>query len=294
MGRLPRPIMTNIYVSTTCIPGVQPLAARLAAYHSHGLHAIELGQGVTVDEESLARLPAMDGQFLVHNYFPPPPESFVLNLASKDERIRQQSMALVLEALDWTARLNAPFYSVHAGFITDPISFGTSSYIFPTPGSPHEAERAGQRYRAALELALERAGQLGVGLIIENNNVTPELRGKLLLQSTDEFLALFRDLPAPHLGVMLDTGHLNIAAHTLGFDRLEFVDRLAAHIRAFQISDNDGTADWGRPVQAGSWVLDVLRRPEFAGLAVVVEAHFKTIETLSQYVTWLRTEIDNE
>lgn len=284
--------MTHIYVSTTCIPGVQPLASRLAAYHRYGLHAVELGQGVTVDEESLARLPAMGGQFLVHNYFPPPAESFVLNLASKDERIRQQSLELVLEALAWTARLNAPFYSVHAGFITDPLSFGTTSYVFPMPDLPDEAERALQRYRATLETALERARQLGVGIIIENNNVTPELRGKLLLQSADEFLALFRDLPAPHLGIMLDTGHLNIAARTLGFDRLDFVDRLATYIRAFQISDNDGAADWGQPVRAGSWVLDVLRRPEFTGLPVVVEAHFETLDDLSAYVSWLRAELD--
>jgi sugar phosphate isomerase/epimerase len=236
----------------------------------------------------------MECQFLVHNYFPPPTEPFVLNLASGDKGIRRRSLDLVSEALALTARLGAPFYSVHAGFVTDPTSFGATSFVFPMPASPNEAQSAMGRFTRALEIALNCAQRFGVQLLVENNVCSPEQRGKLLLQTAEEYLSLFRALRSPYLGVLLDTGHLNVTAHTLGFDRISFVDKVAPYIRAFHIHDNDGSADTHQPVKPGSWVLDVLGRPEFAGLPIVVETRFEAVTDLRRYVDWLRTELGRE
>ena len=285
----------SIFVSTVCLPGVQPITSRISLYRSHGLNAIELGAGVSVDKDSLSQVAEMECQFLVHNYFPPPSEPFVLNLASgSDGGIRQRSLELVFRALAWTARLGAPFYSVHAGFITDPTSFGKTSFVFPIPASPDEAQFALHRFTTALEIAVDRAQHLGVQILVENNVCSPELRGKLLLQSADEFLELFRVLHSPHLGMLLDTGHLNVTAHTLGFDRMVFVDRVAPYVRALHVHDNDGTADTHQPIQPGSWVFNVLHRPEFAGLPIVVEARFETVADLRRHVDWLKTELGRE
>lgn len=270
------------------------MLSRISLYRSHGLDAIELGAGVSADKDSLSQVVGMECRFLVHNYFPPLPNPFVLNLASGDDGIRQRSLDLVTEALALTARLGGPFYSVHAGFITDPTSFGTTSFIFPMPTSPHEAEFAMDRFTTALEVAVDRAQHLGVQLLLENNVCSLELTGKLLLHTADEFLTLFGALPSPHLGVLVDTGHLNVTAHTIGFDRMNFVDQVAPYVRAFHVHDNDGTADTHQPVRAGSWVLDVLRRPEFAGLPIVVEARCETVAHLRQHVDWLKRELGHE
>jgi len=283
-----------IFVSTACLPGVQPITSRISLYRSHGLDAIELGAGVSADKDSLSQVAEMKCRFLVHNYFPPPPDPFVLNLASGDAGIRQRSLDLVTEALALSARLAAPFYSVHAGFSTDPTSFGTTSFVFPMPASPDEAQLAIDRFIAALEIALDRAQHFGVQLLVENNVCPHELRGKLLLQTVDEFLALFRVLPSPHLGMLLDTGHLNVTANTLGFDRIAFVEKVASYVRAFHVHDNDGIADTHQPAQPGSWVLDVLRRPEFADLPIVVEAKFKTVSDIRRHVEWLKGELGRE
>jgi sugar phosphate isomerase/epimerase len=277
----------RVFVSTACLPGIQPVTSRISLYRSHGLDAIELGAGVSADKDSLSQVTGMGCQFLVHNYFPPPPSPFVLNLASGDTGVRKQSLDFVSEALALAARLNAPFYSVHAGFITDPTSFGTTSFVFPTPALPDEAQSAMDRFTTALEIALDHAQHFGVQLLVENNACSPELCGKLLLQTADEFLTLFRVLSSLDLGVLLDTGHLNVTAHTLGFERMTFVDQIAPYIRAFHVHDNDGTADTHQPVQPGSWVLDVLRRPEFAGLPIVVEARFRSVTDLRTHADWL-------
>ena len=284
----------SIFVSTVCLPGVQPITSRISLFRSHGLNAIELGAGVSVDKDSLSQVAEMDCQFLVHNYFPPPSEPFALNLASGDDGIRQRSLELVFRALVWTARLGAPFYSVHAGFITDPTSFGKTSFVFPMPASPDEAQFALHRFTTALEIAVDRAQHLGVQLLVENNVCSRELRGKLLLQTVDEFLELFRVLPSPHLGMLLDTGHLNVTANTLGFDRMTFVGQVAPYVRALHVHDNDGMADTHKPIQPGSWVLDVLHQPEFAGLPIVVEAKFGDVTDLRRHVDWLKDELESK
>jgi sugar phosphate isomerase/epimerase len=284
----------SIFVSTACLVGVEPIISRISLYRSYGLNAIELGTGVSVDDNNLARVSGSDCQFLVHNYFPPPPKPFVLNLASSDENIRRRSLELVFKALALTVRLGAPFYSVHAGFITDPTSSGTTSFIFPMPASPDVEQQAMKRFVEAIKIALDHAERFGVQLLIENNVCSRELRGKLLLQDADEFLALFKALPSLHLGILLDTGHLNVTAHTFGFDRFSFVDQVAPHIRAFHVSDNDGTVDSGQPVRAGSWVLDVLHRAEFRDLPIIIEAKFKSAVELRQHVNWLRAELGRE
>jgi len=282
-----------IFVSTACLPGVQPLASRLMLYCGYGLNGVELGGNVSVNEVNFSEIAKMDFQFLVHNYFPPPADPFVLNLASADSRIRDRSLHFVRDAISLTARLGAPFYSVHAGFITDPTGFGSTGFIFPRPSSPNAAQEAMRRFITSLKTVVEHAGQLGIGLLVENNVCPEELRGKLLLQTSEEFLKLFRPLPSPQLGILLDTGHLNVSAHTLDLDRVAFVDQVAPYVRAFHVHDNDGTADTHQPVCAGSWVLDVLRRPEFGNLPIVVEAKFDTIDDLCRHVDWLKDELQS-
>jgi sugar phosphate isomerase/epimerase len=226
---------------------------------------------------------------LVHNYFPPPPEPFVLNLASADAATRARSLELVLNALELTARLGAPFYSVHAGFITDPTGFGTTSFIFPMPESPREGQAAFQRFVASLHEALNHARRLGVRLLVENNVCSPELRGKLLLQTAAEYSELFQALPDEHLGILLDTGHLNVSAHTLGFDRMAFVEQVAPHVGALHLHDNDGTADTHQPITETSWVQDVLRHLADQHVPLIIEARFAEAASVRQHADWLRS-----
>ena len=121
----------TIFVSTACLSELQTIDSRITLYKRHGLDAIELGAGISSNEIIPSQISKMECQFLVHNYFPPPVDPFVLNLASSNTNILQRSMDFVSEAIALTASLNAQFYSVHAGFITDPTSFENNSFVFP-------------------------------------------------------------------------------------------------------------------------------------------------------------------
>jgi len=280
-----------IYVSTSCLPGTEWIFDRLRRLHDFGLTAVELGQHIVVKEGDLVRLCTMQGSFLIHNYFPSPPKPFVLNLASGDPVILQRSLELASKAINLAACLRAPIYSVHAGFVTDP-AIGPDGFEFPAPGSPEEASLALRRFLASLESLLKQAERLHVQLLVENNVCTRNLQGKLLLQTAEEFLDLFRAIRSPSLGVLLDTGHLNITAQTLDFDPVWFTDQLAPYIRAFHVHYNDGTTDSHHPVQPGSWVLEVLQKPDFAKLPVIIEARFETVAALRHHVNWLRAILD--
>lgn len=282
-----------IFVSTACLSGSQSIDSRVALYVEHGLNNIELGAGISSHKIIPSQISKMGCQFLVHNYFPPPIDPFVLNLASSNTNIRQRSMDFVFDAIALTASLNAQFYSVHAGFITDPISFENNSFVLPKPSSPDAPRCALKHFNTALEVGIDYAKKNGVDFLVENNLCTTALRGKLLLQTADEFLELFDKLKSKNLGILLDTGHLNVTAHTFGFDPMSFVDKVASHIRAFHVHINDGIVDAHQPIQPESWVLDVLRKPEFTGLPIIVEAKFKSMIELCQHVNWLKEELED-
>jgi sugar phosphate isomerase/epimerase len=270
--------MSKIYVSTACLPGSEPLDARIARYAAAGLSAVEFGAGITVAGE----LP--QGDYLIHNYFPPPKESFVLNLASQDESTRARSIDLARNGLALSARMGALFYSVHAGFITDPVGFGTTSFIFPMPQSQQEVEAAWETFLASVALLIAEAERLGVGLLIENNVCPIDLKGKLLLQTPDEFLALFARIRSPRLGILLDTGHLRVSATTYGLDPSACVTKLAAHIRAFHLHDNDGHSDLHLPAERESWAVMAIQSRAFQDYPVVVEARHESAADLARYV----------
>ncbi len=280
-----------LYVSTACFGETEPLKVRLDQFRRHGLEYVELGGSVTCDSTDLQSLADSGGAFLLHNYFPPPATPFVLNLASGDDGIRGRSVTFARNAIDLCARLGSPFYSVHAGFVTDPIGREASGFALPAPESPAERTRALVRFEAAIDDVLAHARSLGVGLLIENNVCRPTLRGKLLLESAEDCRALFGQRPPDGLGLLLDTGHLNVTASTYGFDRHAFMDAVAPYIGAFHVHDNDGRDDWHEPVRSGSWVLDALRAIRRPGTPVVVEAKFESVLALKQQVMWLAEEL---
>jgi sugar phosphate isomerase/epimerase len=268
-----------IHASTACV-GTRDLWETLDAYRAAGLTAVELGATRIDDVSDLAqRLRDTGLDFAVHNYFPPPREPFVLNLASPDDGIRRRSLELARNAIDLCADIDAPFYSVHAGFVLDPVGRDGDGFAFADP-EPGAADVALDRYADAYAQLSRHGGERGVAVLVENNVCTPSLRGKLLLQTTDEFAELRRRVP--ETAILVDTGHLNVSARTFGFDPTEFVEALGPAIGGWHLHANDGSADTHDPAAPGWWAIEML------GTApVVVEARFETVEELADYVAWL-------
>lgn len=219
---------------------------------------------------------------LIHNYFPPPPQPFVLNLAATDPGIRRATLAHCEAALDLCARKGVPFYSVHAGFAMNllPAHLGRPETQAALDDGcsipPDDAERA---FVAAVREVAAMATAKGLRLLLENNVLTPVQvqAGKsrtLLMTSPRDCARMLGEIDHPAVGLLLDTGHANVAATALGFEPDDFFVTCEAYIEALHLSDNDGLRDANGPFRADSWFAPHLKNR--GHLSMVIEVYHLT------------------
>jgi len=277
------------FASTACLSGGHAsLEDLLDTYRDAGLRAVELGFSPPPAGPFPECLRARDQQFVIHNYFPAPRDSFLLNLAAQDRDTRDRSIALCKSAIDLSALCGAPFYSVHGGFCADITPSSLGGRLQSTVLWDRE-----QCYRTYVQTFCELsqyASDRGVDLLVEPNvvpstNLTAGRNQLALLSDTPELLRFVQDTDGA--GILLDTGHLRVTAQTLGFDRNEFVNALLPFIKAVHVHDNDGITDSHTPMADGSWVLPMLRCLAARGVPMIVEARFSSVSDLASHVSWL-------
>ena len=271
-----------IYVSTGAflsryVPDVVTMAETL------GLTHLELSSGCDSFPDLAALTKILQESsltFSVHNYFPPPPIPFVLNLGALDPETLASSRDHVRRCIDLTKTLGGSYYSVHSAF-----ALNLSPQLLGRPQAQSEfARRSGPLDRDAvratfvesLKLLCAEAASKGILLIVENNVVSPlQVRANRsdlpLMVDADEIESILDEVAAPNLGLLLDVAHARVAGNALGFDAARLVERLAHHIRLIHISNDDGVEDRNLPVREDSWFW-----PAIAPLAdrdIVIEAY---------------------
>lgn len=209
---------------------------------------------------------------MLHNYFPPPEDPFVLNLASADEEIARRSRDMVTRALNLSAEFGASHYAVHSGYCLDPQ--------VTSLGRPLQGSIRGTRQRA-LDCLMENlltlgrhARELGVRLLVENHvlaafNLESFGENPLLMADPDEIDLVLGEL-AGNVGLLLDVGHLKVSSCTLGFGLEDAMARLLPLSEGFHLSDNGGMADDHLTFGSDAWFLPYLvSRKDF----MTVEVH---------------------
>ena len=265
-----------ILVSTSSIRAAAlPDLVRLA--RENGLPGLELNVVPDFHPAHLESLVADRGSLpvTVHNYFPPPEEPFILNLASLDQEVRDQSLDHCRRAIDLSARLGAGFFSAHAGFTYDlpPSCLGRPVIqaelpmrLFNDPDRCREVMA-----QSARTLARYGAGQ-GVRFLIENN-VSAAAVGRtgprlFLGLTAQDLLQLVEEVAHPNFGLLVDVGHLNVSAQALDFNRHEFIDLVGPCISAWHLSRNDGLTDRHEPLRGDEWFLPRLKEVKALGLTL--------------------------
>lgn len=212
----------RIYISSSCsrkrsvFDAVEELAAA-------GFSHIELSGGNDFDDYSQVALLEMRQKlgltFLIHNYFPPQPESFVLNLASSDRTTRSRCLRLIREALSLSAALGQTHYGVHAGYSRemsiardgDGVFIGAAAIVDPRSAQEEFIEKILAELPAGLRLA------------VENAFPKPDDTHLSLMATPDDILYFFERFVNPAPGLLLDLGHLGVSAHILQFDKYKFL-----------------------------------------------------------------------
>ncbi len=265
-----------LYVSTNCFPDRSPDGILTAVRQGGWTHVEFSGTRASAGEAiSLCRLLRSQGvEVLLHNYFPPPDEPFVLNLASLDPELLRRSRRHCEEAILLSAELGAPFFAAHAGFAADlpPSLLGDAEGLqrfHRESGGLRSKEEANEVFSESVKRLTDFGKRHGVRFLIENHVAGEALgsdaaRALLLCLEAEDFVELAKKVGQESFGLLLDVGHLRCTARVLGFSKEEFCNVLSAWICAFHLSDNDGRRDSHLPFDDRSWFLRVVGSHPFA------------------------------
>lgn len=196
----------------------------------------------------------------LHNYFPSPEESFVLNMAAEDDLGKVRSQVLIQGALHLAVAAGSPFYGIHAGYLARADAEADGRFTFDDEMSSYvEALDRAVRFVNDVNPAFEREG---VYFLIENLFPSPKKRHSLFC-SLDEISEFMGQVPES-VGLLLDLGHLNVSSKIMGFNRDDFIDdyldTYATRLAEVHLSDNAGLKDEHLAVKQGSWQLEALKR----------------------------------
>ncbi|WP_415902800.1 sugar phosphate isomerase/epimerase family protein [Neptuniibacter sp. QD29_5] len=276
----------NVFISNGFLGG--SVVDSVALLHNAGIDNVELSSG-HCDSDSLVALKKLHNQgknFRLHNYFPNIGSPFVLNLSSADSEVRARSRELVCRALEWSAELESDYYAFHAGFRLSPAVSELGGNL--TSQQMISVEDAKQYFSDELTSIAERAQRLGVDIAIENNVYDARNYGRY--GADNPFLLCgdqATDMILPQgVGILLDVGHLKVAAQSLGFDPLMSVNRWKDNISGYHISDNDGLTDSNSHISEVSWFWAALNQDI---KRVTLEVYDRNLESLKHDASLLES-----
>lgn len=251
------------------------------------IDAFELSGG-SVDpsfEESLLSLPK-SLNLKVHNYFPPPKKPFVLNLASLNDEVSNQSMNHCCLAIDLAKKLGTNSYSFHAGFLLDPRVEELGKPI--TKERPFfDREAAKDKFISNVKALRSYSKSRGVKLYIENNvlsaNNLKRFNGEnpFLMADPLETYELMNTLK-DDADLLIDVAHLKVSANSLGFSPEVMLEKNHEFINAYHLSDNNGLADENKGFDENAWFWGKLKK----GL------DYYSIEVYTDNLEYLKSQVD--
>lgn len=264
-----------IYVSSSCVKA-STIGEAVQQLARAGYTSIELSGGTKPYpelEEDLLRLQKEFGlSYLCHNYFPPPPRSFVINLASLNDEIAQLSLDHLRRSIALSKKLGAKKFGFHAGFLMDiPLNELGQSIA---KQELFNREAAMNRFAENLRALKAEAGD--VNLYIENNVVS-----STNLKNYDGVNPLFVTDAAGYneirqrvdVSLLLDVAHLKVSCHSLGLDLEAELNALLDQADYVHVSDNDALTDNNGRFTKDSSLWSLMRSHDLRGKTFTLEVY---------------------
>ena len=244
-----------IYISTGGFRAVSGAEMALN-FSEHGIFSVELSGGAYESNQE-ERLKSIKNTLAlqIHNYFPPPKDPFVFNLAAIDSKVLERSINHVRSGIKLCTEIDRPIYSFHGGYLVNPrpneLGGAFKKYYV------QERRLALKQFGDVVVNLAEEARREGVQLLIENNvlsfdNLKVFGEDPFLFTEPDEINEFMQSMPK-NVGLLMDVAHLNVTAASLGFDKVEAHKAVEKWIRGYHLSDNNGKVDSNNAVCEGSW-----------------------------------------
>jgi sugar phosphate isomerase/epimerase len=250
-----------IYISSSCVKH-HKIKDSVQDLLDNGFKNIELSGGTEYydgfEDDLLELKEQYNLNYICHNYFPPPKEHFVLNLASLNDGIYEKTFTHLVKAIELSKKLGAKKFGFHAGFFIDIKVSEIGKKI--SKDNIFDKDKAIQRFCNNFKELQSLAGNLK--LYVENN-VFSSTNYKtynddniFMLTSSNEYDELKNKID---FNLLLDVAHLKVSSKTL---RLNFEDEFKKMITIsdyVHISDNDALHDLNHKLQRDSSLVDLIK-----------------------------------
>ena len=261
-----------IYISSSCIKTefIKDSVLELANY---GFKNIELSGGTNFYNNYINDLLELKNQFgltyLIHNYFPPPKDHFVLNLASLNDDIFKRTITHFKKSIEVAETLCVNKIGLHAGFLIDP-SVSELGNPFKTR-ILNDRVKAIDRFCEGYNQILEFAGDIEV--YIENNvcsehNYNTYNANPFLFASFSE-IEEFKNIGL--FSILFDVGHLKVSCKTLKLNYIEEFNKFIKRSDYIHISDNEGYVDSNEPLKNNSELFELLSKSDLKNKIFTIE-----------------------
>jgi sugar phosphate isomerase/epimerase len=285
----------ELYISTTFAPDESPLYKALNLCKGSDIQVVEIGSNHCY-EEDYRYLSNYNFQYLVHNYFPIPQKSFVVNIASFDQEIRTMSIKHIKRAIDFCEKINAKLYTFHPGFLTDPKGSNQTNNNYDFQWDENQLGmtsylKAKALMFQALDKVVAYAKSKNIKVAIETEGSFNK-KGHLLMQRPEEYQQFMANYSRHDIGINLNIGHLNLASNAFNFNRQDFIDLIQKYIVAMELSHNDGIEDQHLPLQPDGWYWDLIYDTRFEGAYKILEFRNTPISEIVKNIQMIQEKID--
>lgn len=282
-------IKMNLFVSSTFFKDGTSIEEALTQCEKFDIRNIELGSNHKYSDNLKSIISSFKLNYLVHNYFPIPKDSFVLNLASTDKEIVKRSIQHVFEAIDFCEMTGSLLYTFHPGFLSDPKGPNVSShnYDFQWDDSAVRFENsyinAFDTMLSSIEKCAKYASQKKVRIAIETEGSFKK-HDHLLMQRPEEFEQLFKYFKPEDLGINLNIGHIKLAMNYFKFPLNSFLDLIDKYLIAMELSHNNGLEDQHLPLIENEWYWATILDPRFKDAYKILEFRDVSIQGIQDNI----------
>jgi len=279
-----------LYVSSAC-SSKKKIGEAVEEIARLGIYNIELTGGTTYYdgfENDLLRLQDKYGlRYLVHNYFPPPQKSFVLNLASLSNESHKRSIKHCIEAVKLSKRLGGKKIGFHAGFLVEVKVYELGKTI--ARSDFYDLQKAMTKFLQSYEKIREIAASENIKVYIENNvfsnNNLNSFGGQnpFLLTSLDDYEKM---QSMAKFDLLLDVAHLKVSCNSLNLDFASELSSLMLHSDYIHLSDNNALEDQNNTVDFQKSGLRQILSKDLGSKTLTFEI-YRDLEGVLENYTWL-------
>ena len=275
-----------IFVSSSCVKA-NYIKESVSALAEAGFKNIELSGGTeyyTDFEIDLLRLrDKYDLNYLLHNYFPPPKNHFVINLASLDSDNYERSIAHCKTAIELSKKIGGKKYAIHSGFLLDIRKEEIGSKITYT--GLNDSKKAVQKMKEAWKILINTADDQ-LELYLENN-VYSETNKKTFLNNNPFLFSTYEGMLAlknqMEFKPLLDLAHLKVSTNVLGLNFKDQIEQIIPFTDYIHISGNDGFHDQNLGISDENIMVAMLKKHGIKDRTITLEIYGNMVDLINGY-----------